>query len=115
MDHYRPVAAPHHGAQQAVEAGGGWLPYWCSPNWHQHKQHPGDGKARVGWSEHPQAEQVLLKKLHQPSMAVEVFAVELGVSWRPALGKQSFGLHSAPQSLQGSLQGRQTHEEAMSH
>lgn len=49
--------------------------------------------ARADWSEHPQAEQVLLKKLHQESMgSLERSWVSHGAS----TGKQSFGPNSAP-------------------
>jgi len=54
---------------------------------------PRGGKARVGWSEHPQAEQMLLKKLHQASTAMGVSAVELDVSWRPALESKALALN----------------------
>lgn len=58
---------------------------------------------------------MLLKKLHQASMAAEVFAVELGVSWRPALESKALAFILLQSGGKRSLQGRQTHEEAMSH
>lgn len=75
---------------------------------------PRDGKARVDWSEHPQAEQMLLEKLHQASTAVGVFAMALGVWWKPALESKALALILLQSGEIRSLQGGQAHGEAMS-
>lgn len=75
---------------------------------------PRDGKARVDWSEHPQAEQMLLEKLHQASTAVGVFAMALGVWWKPALEGKTLALILLQSREIRSLQGGQAHGKAMS-